>query len=412
MARTVDLSALNQNVNEGINRLLENAFDIPNGGGMLNDIKALGSEGTTSYFHWDYSEDKCFIQRTTTDTGPGRLVYIQHLGSAIASGQNIQGMQIRARATGTGTIAGGTDGAEIKSGLNSDSDTGTIAQARGVIGNVDAKKGTITTAHLFEGQVDVGAGGTITTLKGFRASMNNSGTITTGYAFIVETANTTYNWDYGLYMADDQADTGIYIGNCSTRCIDIANTITGTTAQNCVEINNEEATTMSIGYSHAIHVAATNSGAKSGGASVTQYNAIGVDYTISAGGAAGFYALYAYMTKSGSPDCSSSAIAGVNVELTEMGATDYFAGVWVNKYNTTPGTSVDAFLLLANQGSGVTTSMIRMLGTSAATYFVRFDSVTGDCLTTDAGTPGANSTHKLAVRIGTTTYYIPIYADY
>jgi len=213
---TIDLSALNQNHSQEISRLMERAFDKDNGGGCICDLIHYGSEGSTSIFWYDYSEDKLFIQRTTTDTSPGRVVYIQALGSAPAAGQNLQGLQLRSRLTGTGSIAGGCDGVEIKSGWNSNDDTGTMAGSRAVIANIDAKKGTITSAHLVEAQVDVGAGGTITTLKGFRASMNNSGTITTSYAFIVETANVSYNWDYGFYMGTSMADVGVYLGTCTT----------------------------------------------------------------------------------------------------------------------------------------------------------------------------------------------------
>ena len=226
--KKIDLGGLDREVFGTIGRPFIDAFNIDDGGGIDCDLKVFGDEGAASFFWYDHSEDKVFIQRTTVDDSPGRLLYIQHLGSAMKAGQNIQGMQIRARATGTGTIAGGTDGVEIKAGLNSDSDIGTIAGARAIIANIDAKKGTITIARGVEMQVDVGAGGEITTLHGFRASLNNSGTIGTSKAFIVETANTSYNWDYGLYMGDGQVDVGIYIGECTTG-IDINDATTGIT---------------------------------------------------------------------------------------------------------------------------------------------------------------------------------------
>jgi hypothetical protein len=403
----VDIGSLSREVFGTVMRPFIDAFNIDDGGGIDCDLKVFGDEGSTSFLWYDHSEDKMFIQRTTTDTSPGRLLYIQALGSAMASGQNLQGMQIRSRATGTGTIAGGTDGAEIKAGLNSDSDTGTIAGARAVIANVDAKKGTITTGTCLEAQVDLGAGGTITTLYGVRASLNNSGTVTNGYAYHVD-AVAGYPWTYGLYVKAGMATTGVYIGNCAGRPITIANTITGSTAQNCIEVGQTDATTMSSGYAHGIHVTATNSGLKSGGCANTQFNGVGVDFTLSAGGSAGFYALYAYMMKSGSPDCSSSAIAGVNVELTEFGATDYFAGVWINKYNTTKGSSIDAFLFMSNQGSGVTRAGLYFQGDKPDYLIQTANDATDNMLVKGAGTY-TTAQGYFKVYLAANEYRIPIY---
>ena len=221
----VDIGSLSREVFGTVMRPFIDAFNIDDGGGLDCDFKVFGDEGSSSFFWYDHSEDKVFIQRTTTDTSPGRLLYIQAIGSAMAVGQTIQGMQIRSRATGTGSIAGGTDGVEIKAGLNSNSDTGTLALARAVIANVDAKKGTITLARMFECTADVGAGGTITTLAGFRVSLNNSGTVTTSYGFILDGPSV---WTYGLYLTASRTTTGIYIGTCTTG-IDINNATTGIT---------------------------------------------------------------------------------------------------------------------------------------------------------------------------------------
>ncbi|GAG78322.1 unnamed protein product, partial [marine sediment metagenome] len=100
-----------------------------------------------------------------------------------------------------------------------------IGTAKAIIANCDAKKATFDVAWGVESQFDIGSGGTITTGAAFRASLNNSGTFSTSYAYLVETANTSYNWDYGLYMTDGQADTGIHIGTCETVGINIASAV-------------------------------------------------------------------------------------------------------------------------------------------------------------------------------------------
>jgi len=50
-------------------------------------------------------------------------------------------------------------------------------------------------------------------------------------------------------------------------------------------------------------------------------------------------------------------------------------------------------------------------GTANMTNFVDFDAASG-CVSTDTGTPGAASTHKIKIDIGGTAGYIAVYADY
>ena len=187
------------------------------------DLTLFGA-GADDYWMWDESSSKVLHYRYTAEASPGRTHYIYARGSAMTAGNNLQAMQINSRATTTTTIAGGTDALEAKAGLASDSDTGTMASARGVIGDVDAKKGVLTSAQAVMGILNISAGGTITTGAGVTAYMNNSGTLTTGYAFKVD-AVAGYGWTYGLYMGNTLATTGIYIGNTTT-AINIAGTAT------------------------------------------------------------------------------------------------------------------------------------------------------------------------------------------
>jgi hypothetical protein len=52
-----------------------------------------------------------------------------------------------------------------------------------------------------------------------------------------------------------------------------------------------------------------------------------------------------------------------------------------------------------------------VVGTTDMTNFVDFDAASG-CVSTDTGTPGAASTHKIKIDIGGTAGYIAVYADY
>ena len=140
---------------------------------------------------------------------------------------------------------------------------------------------------------------------------------------------------------------------------------------------------------------------------MTQFNSIGVDLTLTEAGAAGFYALYAYIMASGSPDCSSAAVAGVNVELTELGAIDYYAGLWVNKYNTTKG-SIDAFCLFSNQGSGVTRTCFYVQGDKPDYLLQTANYATDNMMVVGAGTYSTAEGY-FKCYLGTTEVRIPFY---
>ncbi len=206
------------------------------------------------------------------------------------------------------------------------------------------------------------------------------------------------NWKCGIYA------TGL------KQAINATVTATGSAAVNAVEITDNDATTMASGYAHGIHVTLNKSGTTSGGASVTQVNGVGVDYTISGGNATGFYALYAYMAKSGSPTLTTSAIFGANLEVAEMGACDYLGGLWLNKYNTTLGSGIDAFILMSDQGSGVTTTCFYVQGIALPTYFLQAASANSNQFISTSATAlnGITTSHKLAIRLGSTTCYIPV----
>lgn len=201
----VDIGSMDRVAFGTILRPFIDAFNPDDGGGIDCDLKVFGHEGDDSFFFYDHSENKAFLQRTTTEEDPGRLMYIQALTSAVSAGHSSQGLQIRSRATGTGlTLTGGTDGAEIGAGWMANSDSGTLALARGIIGSIAGKNAIITIGTAILATIDLNVG-SIGTAHGFRSFINNSGTITNSYAFIAETANVLYPWKYGLYIASGQA---------------------------------------------------------------------------------------------------------------------------------------------------------------------------------------------------------------
>lgn len=393
----VDIGAMSRDVFGIMGRPFVDAFNIDDGGGIDCDLKVFGDEGATSFFWYDHSEDKVFLQRTTTDTAPGRLLYIQALGSAMAVGETIQGLQLRSRATGTGTIAGGTDGAEIKAGMNSDSDTGTIATARAVIANIDAKKGTITSAHGVEMQVDIGSGGTITTLKGFRASLNNSGTLTDSYAFIVETANVSYPWEYGFFCTSGQATYPIYVKDNPTG-----------TARNAVDIDIDDTYAYSSGYGRALginvqHVSGNITTASS------ELNGIGIDVGATAGDISSFFPVSIYTGGMG-----TGAIANlwsINIYMDDIGGS----ATVTNKHGVAIGIdngdgATNCYMMRFYNHGGTINAALHFAnnGETAFNHIIHFEGgvkpyVAASSVTTVAGV--------MQVKVGANTLYCPLYSS-
>jgi len=199
----------------------------------------------------------------------------------------------------------------------------------------------------------------------------------------------------------------------SSDVLNIVSKISGGSADNGVDLTVDDSSTPASGYAHGFHVAYNKSGVDTGsGISTMQFNAIGADVTISGagGGTAGYYSLYTYVAKSGTPDLSGCGIFGANLEMTEMGATDYFGGLWLNKYNTTKGTSIDAFILMSNQDSGVTRTCFYVQG-DKPDYFLQTANLASDGFLDAGTTAGDQCIGHLKVYLGTTTGYINVFSD-
>lgn len=307
----------------------------------------------------------------------------------------------------------------------------TVAQETyGLVGQMCAKGATMTHLHAglmgtFEGTgasvvcnssytmgghaaVTARVGGhaniTATTpLAGFLAFNNAAAAVAAGTlsAFATSAASSSYPWGYGLYMPSGSVKQAMYA----------VSALTGASSLNANELTVNDATTMTDGYSHAVHVTYNKTGTTAGtGCSVSQFNGVGVDYTITGGGgASGYYGLYCYLTESGTTTLSSSAVFGANLEVTEVGATDYIGCLWLNKYNTTAG-NLDTFILMSNQGSGATTAGFYFQGTKP-TYFLQFASADG-FLAADTSNLPAAATYKIKCRVGSTDFYLIGVADF
>lgn len=368
------------------------------------DFKAWGAT-SNDYLQWDNSASKLLIYRVTAETSPGRTVFISNKGSAMAAGQNLQGMQISSRATGTGTIAGGTDGAEIKAGMSSDSDTGTLAAARGVIANVDAKKGTITTGTCLEAQADIGAGGTFTTLYGVRASLNNSGTVTTGKAFCVD-AVAGYPWGYGVYITARMATKGFWAGEDSDSVNSgiPLNGASWSTSQGNAFYSDDGGTAMT-GYTEtftARHLITAN---QTGGVDASCC-AIHPDLTINANytGIGGLSAIW------GNTTIKTGKTVDTSGGLGDVGGGTFGLDVVGTLASNAHGCAVSAGL----GGSGTKNGIITAFRVRSSTGTVVWDGFASMPASTSQGVvqvaaAGSTQDAHLKIYLGTTLYTIPMY---
>jgi len=191
--------------------------------------------------------------------------------------------------------------------------------------------------------------------------------------------------------------------------ISIAAAPSGSSAVNALDMTIADACTLSSGYAHGLHIGYTKSGTDTGGGcATTQHNAIGIDYTISGGGAAlGYNGMYVYMARSGTPTLTNAVIFPVNLDVQEMGATDYLGALWLQKSNTTKGTSIDAFILMSLQGSGVAKTAIYFQGTQYPDNFLQFASATAQDMLV-AATPTGTTVKYLKVDLGGDAYAIEV----
>jgi len=250
------------------------------------------------------------------------------------------------------------------------------------------------------GAVTVDSGGI---LGGLHAELTGGGQFTQSSGGIlaglyIDEQVTTGKWGYGIYVTG--ADKQFYG----------TTTATGSSAVNTVDIVVSDACTQSSGYAHGLHIGLTNSGNKTGAASSSQMNGIGVDYTQSGTFTGGMNGIYVYMDDSGGPTLTSAQAVGGYFDMQEMGQLTTVACLALDKSNTTAGSYADCFIHMVNQGSGATTNALQFHG-AGPTFFIATAQVNG-CFTVDAGATGDNSTHKIAVNMGGTTGYIAVFADY
>lgn len=143
----------------------------------------------------------------------GRQIYWNFGASSIEGGESLTGLMIASKWAGTvPSPAAGIVGIEIKAKAASDSITASLGQARAIVANVDVKKAEFTYGYCVEAQIDIAAGGTITTGVGVRSSLNNSGTLTNGYAFSAEGISGN-GWPFALNVND--CDALIHFGSAT-----------------------------------------------------------------------------------------------------------------------------------------------------------------------------------------------------
>jgi len=196
------------------------------------------------------------------------------------------------------------------------------------------------------------------------------------------------------------------ITNSAAGAVDIAlGTIAGSAADDAFSLTVTDSSTFSSGYANMFHLVASNTGAKTGGSAVSQWNGLAADLTV--GETANVNGGYIYIGKSGTPDLSSQAVTGWNVHLAEVGATDYLTNLWLQRETTTKG-GLDAFILMSLQGSGVAKTGIYFQGIALPDTFLTIQGSSRDMLT---DSEYAGTTKKfLKVSLDGADYAIPLYS--
>jgi len=248
----------------------------------------------------------------------------------------------------------------------------------------------------------LGGGGTFTIGSGtqvagvlafYNTSITNAFTNTGTCAFLAVASEIAGigDWDYGLYFED------VVRGGYITA------ELAGAAALNNLEIASADATTPSSGYSRSIYCSHTNTGAKTGSAEV---NVIAADFDASAN----VTTAYCFTGYVGA--CAGATINRVAGYAVYMDAITGTVGASSCAHlETVGGATVNDFISMRKHGGTIHAMISDRSGGATATYFLHFNGA-NDPVSVDTGAPGANSTHKIAVQIGATTAYIPLYADY
>jgi len=227
-----------------------------------------------------------------------------------------------------------------------------------------------------EAQIDVSAGGNITTATGLRAGLNNSGTITNSYGCIVEGIS-GYTWTYGFYA--DYCTTGAYFKNCTT-AIQVGASGTGAgdvyfysdTSGAYVQWDQSAdqlkmvtvAARALSGEEHAIDL--THGGTLSSGDSM-----VGVNIATTPSGTGGLWVagIFAKVTQGATKTCEGY-LSAAEFELNNECTTACAAFPLVLNYNDSSAKSMqgqDAYIALRDYGSNDVTNLFWLADLAAGT---------------------------------------------
>ena len=185
-------------------------------------------------------------------------------------------------------------------------------------------------------------------------------------------------------------------------------TAVGTAAINGMDIQYNDMTTYSSGYSAGIYIVGHNTGAKTGGTSNSQVAGLAIDFFNHATTAASVVGINVYLARTGTPTTTSGAYWGMQIYIDEIGTAQWVTCLFLSKANATVGTANDSFIHMANQGSGATTEALHFHGPNA-TYLFGTTTAAGFL---DAGSGASASCNgHIAVNVNGTAKYLRLYAS-
>lgn len=178
-------------------------------------------------------------------------------------------------------------------------------------------------------------------------------------------------------------------------------TLSGSSALNGMTLTIADSTTPASGYTRAMYINYTGSGAKTGSAEI---NCLGIDLALSAAVAGYAYNISLYLSSSGNP--TLSFVSPISIYADDMGTgCAGFVGIDIGLALSNAPSGRHCFMRMRNHVSTAVTDGIRIEGSAPLTNLLYFQTDSSPIV---ASAVGGSQNHKIKISIAGTAYYIPL----
>lgn len=195
---------------------------------------------------------------------------------------------------------------------------------------------------------------------------------------------------------------GLALGPNSDGMFDIVAANSAAVADNVLSLSYATSGALASGYDQGVYVALNISGTSTGG-NATQRHAFATDISIAGAHTTWIGGGYIYIAGTG----TGAFIYGLNIHIGECGTADYLVNLWLQR-DSTNTSSLDAYILMSGHPATQSTDTVMYMQGTAPTYFLQLPSANANGFWT-TNNPGAFTASRcIAVRAGSTTYWIPL----